>query len=387
VWRGGTVSGGQHGESDASPGLSGLHIVLFPAAVFFLTHLGLLLLTAWGPLGMSSPNITGNASALPHSDLLWHLGDWSRPWFRFDARWYVSVVEHGYHDGSADVANANFLPVYPALIWLLRPITAGSPWLAAWLVSNIACLAAFSALYRWALLRWPSGIAKRVLILFAVFPFAFFLTAPYAEPVFLLLAVAVFIFAEQDRPALAVVAAALAGVTRPVGLAVIIGLALFYLQRRQPRSAAFALVAVLPLLAYVAYVWLAFGHLGAVVIPHSPGWVPAQGSFLDTLRSQFDTPLQPMDRVDAVMAMLFLASSVGVWWKIGWGYGAYVVLGVLMPLSHGLVSMERYVVVLFPAIAWWGSWENRLVQALMFSISLIGLVIFTVLFTRGFSVF
>jgi hypothetical protein len=336
---------------------------------------------------MSSPNIAGNASALPHSDILWSLGNWSRPWFRFDARWYISVVEHGYRYGSADVANTNFLPVYPALICLVKPIAAGSPWLAAWIIANVDCLGAFVALYRWALLLWPSAVAKRIVVLFAVFPFAFFLMAPYAEPVFLFLAISTFLFAEQDRPVAALAAASFAGITRPVGLAVIGGLALFYAQRQRPRAAGLALLAALPLLVYIGYVWTAFGHVGAVVIPHSPGWLPAHGSFVDTLRSQFNTPLQPMDRVDAAMAVLFLASGVGVWWKIGWGYGAYVLLGVLMPLSHGLVSMERYVVVLFPAIAWWGSWENRVVQALMFCISLIGLVIFTVLFTRGFSVF
>jgi hypothetical protein len=387
VWHGGTISTQQWGSSGGRTDPSTRDLVAFPVFVFFLTHLGLLVLTALAPNTLSSPNIAGNASALPHGDILRQLGDWSAPWFRFDARWYVSVVQHGYHFGAADVANTNFMPVYPALIWVVRPLTGGSPWLAAWLVANAACVAAFVALYRWALLRWTPAVAKRIVILFAAFPFSFFLMAPYAEPVFLLLAVAAFLFAEMDRPVLAVLAASFATITRPVGLALVVGLAAFYLQRRRPRLAASSLLALIPLIAYIGYVWTSFGHVGAVVIPHSPGWVAAHGSVLDTLRSQFSTPLQPMDRVDAATAVLFLASGIAVWHKFGWGYGVYVILGVLLPLAHGLVSMERYVVVLFPAMALWGSWENRLGQALLFCVSLFGLVIFAVLFTRGYSVF
>jgi hypothetical protein len=357
-----------------------------PLAVFVVSRLLLLILFACAHRLLPSPHILANQPLLPPGDPLWALGNWARPWFRFDTGWYVGVAQHGYHWGTAGRANTNFLPLYPALIRALQPLTLGSAWLSSWVVANLACLAAFILLWRWALGRFPTETAMRALVLTVCFPFAFFLSTPYAEPLFLSLALAAFLLAEQDRWPLAIVAAGMSTITRPVGLAVVLALIAFALARGRYREAVASLLALLPLLCFAGYLAIEFGRPLGFLAVHSYGWVPPSGGVLHTIAAQFHTKLSPFDRVDAALAAIFLGSAVLVWRRLGPGYAIYVAVGVLLPLAHGLVAIERYVVVLFPAMAAWAGIERRALQAAIFMLSVLGLILASLMYAAGYTV-
>ncbi len=346
----------------------------FPVAVFFASRAILALLGWLSPRLLASPHISANASVLPANDTLYRGGSWTQPWFRFDTGWYVGVAEHGYHWGMASRANTNFLPFYPGLIDFGRFLLHVSPWLAAWLVSNIAFLIAVILLWEWSRRRFTDPVAQRFLILLCIFPFSFFYATPYSESVFLALAVAAFLLAESDHWTAAVVAASLSTVTRPVGLAVIVGLVAMAVSQRNGRRAFAAILGVLPLAGFSFFLMNAFGHPLAFLVSHSGGWVKPHGGILTTFASQFNTYLTPFDRIDAFLAVLFLGGGIAAWRKLGAGYGAYVLSGTLLPLVHGLVGMERYVIVLFPAFAVWAALKSKPLQIALFSISLIGLI-------------
>ena len=359
---------------------------LVPIAVFLLSRLFL------EAMAVVAPHVLGalhnkNLPVLPRTDPLAGIWQWASPWFRFDASWYVGIAQHGYHWGSLGHANTNFMPLYPALIRLVQPLTLNSPWISAWLVANLAFLGALLLIWRWALLRWDRETALRVLLITTVFPFAFFYATPYAEPLFLALAVATFLFAEQDRWVLATCAAGLSSITRPVGLAVVVGLIVFALSRRQPRQALLASASILPLLGFMLYLTIAFGHPFAFLTYHSQAWVPPHAGLISTLTSQFHTKLSPFDRIDACLALLFLVSAVVAWRRLGAAYGVFVGLGVLLPLAHGLVSMERYVIVLFPAMAVWSTGKKKLGQTAVFSVSLFLLAMATMMMAANFELF
>lgn len=356
-----------------------------PLAVFVVSRLLLVILFSYAHRLLPSPHIRANRSLLPHTDPLWALGNWARPWFRFDTGWYVGVAQHGYHWGTAGRANTNFLPLYPALIRALQPLTLGSAWLSSWLVANLACLAAFILLWRWAIERFPAETAMRALLLTVCFPFAFFLSTPYAEPLFLSLALAAFLLAEHDRWPLAILAAALSTITRPVGLAVVLGLIAFALARRRYPQAAISLLALLPLLCFAGYLANEFGQPLGFLAVHSYGWVHPSGGVVHTIAAQFHTKLSPFDRVDAALAGIFLGSAVLVWRRLGPGYAVYVAVGVLLPLAHGLVAIERYVVVLFPATAAWAGIERRALQAGIFMLSVLGLILASLMYAAGYT--
>ncbi|HLJ68291.1 MAG TPA: hypothetical protein VKX16_13110 [Chloroflexota bacterium] len=358
-----------------------------PLAVLAVTRAALAVLAWRAHVLLPPPRRHPNLSVLPHTDPLSAIWSWASPWFRFDAAWYVGIVQHGYRWGSLGHANTNFMPLYPALARAVQPLALDSPWLAAWLVANLSYGVALVLLWQWACLKWDRPIAWRVLLLSATFPFAFFFAAPYGEALFLALATAAFLFAELDRWPLAIGAAALCTVTRPVGLAVVAGVLVTALSRGRRRPALWTSAAVLPLAGFIAYLTVAFRQPMGFLTYHSAGWVAPRGDLLTTVRIQFATHLAPFDRIDALCAAGFIALGVACWKRIGPGYSVYVLGGVLLPLAHGLVSMERYVAVLFPAIAVVATWDNRGVQRVAFIVSLLGATLFTLLFCSGYAVF
>jgi hypothetical protein len=326
-------------------------------------------------------------SVLPASDPLGALGAWASNWFRFDARWYVDVAMHGYHYSTPAASNTNFFPLYPILIRVVEPVTLGSPWIASWLISNLAFLAAVLLVWTWAQERWGKQVALPTVLLLCVFPFAFFYVAPYAESLFLALAAGAFLLADRDRWGWAAVLAGLSAVTRPTGIAVIGGLLVIALLRRQGRAAAFSAAALLPFLLFVGYLGLTVGDPLAFTVYHTAGWLPPHGGLTGTVTEQFHTKLSPFDRVDAAAVLVFLASAVPVWRRIGPGYAVFVVLGVVLPLVRSLAGLERYVIVLFPVFAVWAQWKNGLVRVAIFALSLLLLLIGTALFAGGYAVF
>ena len=358
-----------------------------PITVFLFSRCLLLVVTWIAPQLLPRP-AHGNSVLLPSSDPTWSLGNWVGSWFRYDSGWYTSIAEHGYHYGSLGKASTNFMPLYPAIIRAVQPIALGSSvWLAAWLVANLAFLACLAVLWRWALLRTNRETALQVLVLVACFPFAFFFAAPYAEPLFLALAISAFLLAEQGRWPLAIGVAALSTITRPVGMAVVLGIMALSWQRGERRWCAAAALACIPLLAFALYLDLAFGHPLAFLTYHSYGWVAPGGGVWHTITDQFHTNLSPFDRVDALLAVLFILSGVVAGVRLGAGYGVYVLVGTLLPLVHGLVSMERYVIVLFPAMAVWASCSRKVVRYGIFAVSMFGLVLATTMFVQGYAIF
>jgi hypothetical protein len=168
---------------------------------------------------------------------------------------------------------------------------------------------------------------------------------------------------------------------------VVAGLTVYALTAASKRDVLISALSVLPFVSFVLYLWAAVGDLLAFTIYHSAGWVPPHGGVLQTVAEQFHTRLSPFDRIDAVAAALFLVSAVPVWRKIGPGYGVFVVLGVALPLLHGLVSMERYVIVLYPVFAAWALVRNRIAQPAVFCVSLFLLIPTAALFAGGYAVF
>lgn len=386
---GGAISSvGTGGRSAVAPRLAmARERLAVPVTVFLVSRCLLLVVTQIAPHLLPRP-AHGNRVLLPVSDPTWSLGTWVGSWFRYDSGWYTTIAEHGYHYGPLGTASTNFMPLYPVITRAVQPIALGSSiWLAAWLVANLAFLASLVVLWRWALLRTNRETALQVLVLVACFPFAFFFAAPYAEPVFLALAISAFLLAEQGRWPLAIGVAALSTVTRPVGMAVVLGLMALAWQRGERRWCAAAALACIPLLAFALYLDLSFGHPLAFLTYHSYGWVAPSGGVWHTITEQFHTKLSPFDRVDALLAVLFILSGVVAWVRLGAGYGVYVLVGTVLPLVHGLVSMERYVIVLFPAMAVWAGWSRKVVRYSIFAVSLFGLVLATTMFVQGYAIF
>lgn len=136
-------------------------------------------------------------------------------WQRWDAQWYLGIAQHGYTSAQSTA----FFPLYPLTIRLLA-LVIGPHWLAAALLaSNLGALSAFIGLGLLAARESGAGrAAPDTIRIFAAYPLAFFLAAPYTEGAFLGLAMFGLLAMRTGHWRWATLCAALAILTRPTGV-------------------------------------------------------------------------------------------------------------------------------------------------------------------------
>jgi len=159
------------------------------------------------------------------------LGDLlAAPAARWDSSWYLVIAHYGYRPdlGHFTAARAAFFPLYPML--LHAGAWAGAPAVLAGALISICALAlSLYGLHRLTMLELGSREVARLAVLVTAFaPMAFFLSAVYAEALYLALSIGVFYTARKGRFVYAGVLGALAGATRSAGLVLIVPALLLY---------------------------------------------------------------------------------------------------------------------------------------------------------------
>jgi hypothetical protein len=335
------------------------------------------------------------------------------PLARWDAAWYLRIAESGY-EGS-DV-RAAFFPLYPLLVRAVATPFGASPGallVAAYAVALAAFLGALVLLHRLVSLELGRPLARPALLLLAVFPAALYFGAPYSESLFLLLAVGAFYAARTGRWAWAGAAAAGAAATRSAGVLLLVPLAMLWWASR-PRTlanAAWLLLAPLGLAAYAAFLGLAEGDAWRfldvqdawsreLAIPLAGAWdgfaaaVDGARQLLSGQREvvYFEQAAGDPYRIAAINLMLFgslvfaAVACVGCLRRLPPAYGAWVAVSLVLPLSlpvkpQPLMSLPRFVAVLFPIFMWLALWsEERRATARLAAVSALGLGLFTAQF-------
>lgn len=189
---------------------------------------------------------------------------------RWDAQWYAHIARHGYGltkhvpDGRhlSDVA---FFPLYPGLERLVATATGLSVLDAGLVVSALAGLAAAWLLHALGTHLYDARTGLLLVLLWAALPVGIVTSMAYSEALFTALAAGAVLAAVRCSWLLAGLLAALAGLTRPVGLAVVAGVVLaaaLALLRREdgPRPVLGAVLAPLGWLGYVGWVGLGEGE-------------------------------------------------------------------------------------------------------------------------------
>lgn len=333
------------------------------------------------------------------------------PLAHWDAVWYLTIANQGY-DG-ADSPRHAFFPLYPLLARGLGELGgggAGAVLIAAYAVSLAAFFAALVLLYRLTALELGRRAAWPTLLLLCVFPASLYFGAPYSESLFLLCSVGAFHAARTGSWAWAGVAAAGASATRSAGILLLLPLAFLYLygprgdapapapagrrlsgvlgslaprHRLRPNVLWLAL-APAGLIAYATYLGLTYGD--PLSFSHVQGfwnrdfagplvgaWDGA-GAAYDGVRqllsgsrdvAYFEQSAGDPFRVAAQNIALLgflcfaLVGAVGVLRRLPFAYGLYVVTALMLPLSYPvaaqpLMSLPRFVAVLFPIFMWLG---------------------------------
>ena len=328
--------------------------------VFLALRIGLSLLTladvrVFHPLRAPLP--PGQVAAVPFTG---GIGDVWTGIERWDAFRFELIAQDGYTTARGGAA---FFPLYPLSIRAVSWMIGGSTLGAALVVSNAAFLGALVVLYALTTMEFSEAVARRTVVLLAVFPLAFIFLAPFSEAPFLLLSVSTFWFARRDRWWLAALVGALAALTRSIGIVLVPALVVeAVLQGREegrglvPRLAAALAVGIGPLL-YVLW-WQV--HTGDVLAPFH-----AQARW----GRELEWPWMTLVHAARVAwsggstlgglpdLLLFGAVAIALVAGVRILRGSYLVfsfLSLLVPLCYPLpmrplLSMPRFVIVVFPA--------------------------------------
>jgi hypothetical protein len=248
-------------------------------------------------------------------------------------------------------------------------------------------------------------VARLAVMVTAFSPMAFFFSAVYSESLYLALSVGLFYAARRGRFAAVGVLGALAAATRSAGVVLLLPALMLYLYGPRedrpvdfPRARGLApryrlrkdalWLALVPvgLALYAAYLGLAGGdplspfHAQDVWGRHFAGpylgvWDGARAAFegaRQLLSAQQAHLYYPIDGNSAfinsehnLLLMAFLVAgilgTVGVLRRLPLAYGVYIVAALALPLSYPvtaqpLMSLPRFLVVLFPLSIWLGAW-------------------------------
>jgi hypothetical protein len=298
-------------------------------------------------------------------------------WQRFDTLWYLRIAAQGY---ALDDGSTVYFALYPMFIRLLGTIFGGNYLLAALVISNLAFVGVLFCLYRLTERQFGEMAARRSTLYLSIFPTAFFFLAAYTESLFLLLTLAAFVTAQEKRWWLAGTLGFLASLTRLQGIVLVAPLLYMYLRDKSWHLSRLGphmlgpLIIPLGAVLFVAYQYVEVGS------------APLINTYQTQLYAQFVWPwdniiatcqkiLSPegtfINALNLSMAGVFLAMTVLSFRGLPREYGIYmaVTLCALMlrrTTIQPLVSMSRYVLVLFPAFMLWGRWgRNPRVQRLI----------------------
>jgi hypothetical protein len=274
-------------------------------------------------------------------------------------------------------------------------------------------------------------VARLAVLATALAPMAFYFSAVYSESLYLALSVGVFWCARHGRWAWVGVLGALAGATRSAGLVLVVPVAILYLygprEDRPPDfpagrwriagirykvcgEALWLLALPLGVLAYAVYLALAGGsalepfHAQEVwnrqfAGPYVAVWDAARAAFegarqlLSMQRRHIyftlsgGDPLVSAEHNVVLFGFLLAAipAIVGVLRRLPLAYGAYVLAALALPLSYPvaaqpLMSLPRFLLVLFPLFMWLGALLERRRRT---RIALLGVSVLALAFFAG----
>ena len=280
----------------------------------------------------------------------------------WDAGWYRSIADHGYL--ASGQQSLRFFPLYPLAGRVLGWVPGVGTPAALVMVANLSALLAMAGLLL--LVRHDLGdgaLARRSVWLLALAPSAYSLVLAYSDATLLLCSVVTFLGVRTDRWWWAAAAGLAAGADRPVGILLVVPVAVELWAHRRDRVgtagwAARASALVAPLVgagAYLAWVAHRFGD----------AWLPFTVQQQGGHRGQFAVPVSAMwhDVVDALhghhlgsalhvpWVLVCLALVVVAWRRLPHSYALFAAAVLVVSLSStNLDSFERYALGAFPLV-------------------------------------
>lgn len=333
--------------------------------LWLLLRVGLTMIAAFVVVwGQASPPCASDAPLawLPHDGPAFPL---LGAWHHWDACWYTTIASSGYGVGDG-MGSTNLFPFLPLVASALAGVNGNLP-IAFAAVNGVALVVALMGLTRLVTRDVDRATAQRTSLYVVVFPAAFFLIGPFTEAIFLAAAAWTFVGARERRWELAVIGGVVAGLTRPVGILLMLPVAweaaMMVWDRRRAGSPLLrrgdvlaALAVIGPGLAYAGYVaWTAVvvgqsyfdAHMAWGEHHLAPPWEQLAAGIAYGLDHA-----KPAQLVNAGVWILFAALTLAGFRRLPLSYTLFVipqlVLAVTQETVWPLMSTSRYMLALFP---------------------------------------
>jgi len=280
---------------------------------------------------------------------------------RWDSEFYLDIAQNGYSCPSGTLCNAVFFPLYPFLIKLLGSLPGINYYLAAFLISNLSLLGAVIAFYNLLLLKYSPQTAQKAIWFLLIFPTSFFFTTIYTESLFLFLSILCFYFTFKSKWKMAGLVGLLASFTRVTGFLLFFPMLWEFFRKEKKISlqTGWLGLTLLGPVAFFAYHWKKFGDF-FLFLKTEELW---GRSFFVLNWDHFKLLTDPAKvnlSLDLLILISVLISIIFIWKKIRKSYALYMGLTLAAPLITGtLMSINRYVLVLFPFYILMAVWAER----------------------------
>lgn len=324
-------------------------------------------------------------------------------WYRWDAGFYTSIATFGYDwfNERRPADDLAFLPLYPALIHLVSGLTptgcALSPYLSTCatigglIVSNVALTIAAVFLFDLGKRRFGSAAAWWAIGLLALTPNGIFLSGVYTEATFLLWVTLTLWLLERKQFYAALIPAALACLTRSVGVALFPALlwaawqSAPTLRGRLPKLIAAGIPPAL-FAGWLLTAGLIAGDPLAYFNTYQGTWDRASASPIEAFTIYFSGESVSwfgweLSWIDLAAALGYLALGVIVL-RVDRAWGLFALAAIAIPIATGsLLSMPRFGAVIAPFYLIGGAWlagalagqRALMVRRLALALPLIGL--------------
>ena len=289
---------------------------------------------------------------------------WLDIWGVWDTGWYLDISQNGYTSRSLDQlvlqqTNIAFFPLYPLLMRFLGSIT-GSHYIAGIVISNFFLIISCIYLYRLVSLDSDKASAIRSVKYLLLFPISFIFSGVFTESMYLALTLMCFYYARKGKWQVAGVTGFCLSLTRSVGVLVVLPLlyeGLMPLLKENYDLKSFKSYGdkILPLfylllipLGTFSYMlfnyhltgdFMAFAHAQVMWQRHLANPL---GILINNYHGNIYTAFE------AAFATISIFIFIFFYRKIRFSYWLFGIYSIFVPLSTGIQSMPRYILVIFP---------------------------------------
>lgn len=319
-------------------------------------------------------------------DKTWNITDLHSRW---DSFFYIDIASNGYYQTPGEaLSNIVFFPLYPLLIGIFSIFTFNNYALTAWFISLFSLIGAVLFLNKF-IKKYHPGINPHTTALYLlIFPTSFFLNAVYTESLFLLLSLATFYYAKKSSFWLSGLFGMLAALTRVTGVLLFLPVAWeLWVNRKKIKALPGKVIATLLIptgtTLFFLYHYFKFNDI-TLFFKVQSAW--GRSFSVNQSHLSFFSSAATANFVLDTLFVVFSVSMIVLSFRKKWtSYGIYMLSTVAVALSTGtLMSIGRYILVLFPMFIIAASIKNETFQKVYPMFSTLLLALYILLFVNGY---